>query len=80
MIKGYKLDDTVTPEYAADYELNKLGIVEETSASAVQEILLYGPILSLYHCSMKLFYYVDENLIWKRFAEHMKLGKDSYFP
>ena len=80
MIKGYTLDDAVTPEFAADYELNKLGIVEETSASATQEILVYGPVLSIYYCSLELFYYVDANLIWKRFAEEMKLGEDSYLP
>ena len=36
MVKGYTLDDAISPEYAADYATDKLGIVEETSASAMQ--------------------------------------------
>ena len=80
MVKGYTLDDAISPEYAADYATDKLGIVEETSASATQDIIIYGPIVSSYYCSLDLFYYFLGNILWKRLAEHMKFDKNSYLP
>ena len=71
MNEGYKGTDAVSPEFAADYATDKLGLVEETSSAMIPEFLTYGPMISLYYCSLDLYFYMFENAIWTNYEANM---------
>ena len=73
MNEGYTGTDGVTPEFAADYATDKLGFVEETSSDVRSEFLTYGPLLSLYYCSLDLYFYIFENAIWTGYVSNMTI-------
>ena len=71
MTKGYTLDDGVMPEVAGKYNINKLGIVEETSSSVTHDFNTYALISFFYYSNHLLYFNLFEKVVWPRFLEGM---------
>ena len=75
LAKGYTLQDMVEPDQAAQYMIDKIGIVEETSACLLHDFIFYCFIPQFYYIHYNVWNFIQEK-IYNPIIDEIAKGKE----
>ena len=62
LLKGYNFADATTPDLAAQYIIDRIGVVEETSISLFQDFSFYCLVPPVFFIHHSLWNYIQEKV------------------